>query len=113
MIAAMTTECSPSPPPPAQAACGGGCPEDQVLSSVMMQDLSGARRDAMLVVALALIVGMCAAEGALAAKPTISGPVLAQISAKPDEWFKSDEGVRAAENIVGWQNENGGWWKFY
>jgi pectinesterase len=79
----------------------------------MMQDLSGARRDAMLVVALALIVGMCAAEGALAAKPTISGPVLAQISAKPDEWFKSDEGVRAAENIVSWQNENGGWWKFY
>lgn len=32
---------------------------------------------------------------------------------QPDEWYKSDEGRRIADNVVSWQNANGGWWKGY
>src|ERR671910_793545 len=32
---------------------------------------------------------------------------------QPDEWFKSPEGKRIADNVVSWQNANGGWWKGY
>jgi PelA/Pel-15E family pectate lyase len=31
---------------------------------------------------------------------------------QPDEWFKAD-GRRIADNVVSWQNPNGGWWKAY
>jgi PelA/Pel-15E family pectate lyase len=30
-----------------------------------------------------------------------------------DSWFQSDQGRRIVENIVTWQNANGGWWKNY
>ena len=32
---------------------------------------------------------------------------------KPDEWFKSPEGRTILDNVVSWQNANGGWWKAY
>jgi PelA/Pel-15E family pectate lyase len=32
---------------------------------------------------------------------------------KPDDWFKTPEGQNVADNIVGWQNANGGWFKNY
>jgi PelA/Pel-15E family pectate lyase len=32
---------------------------------------------------------------------------------KPDDWFKTEDGKRVADNVVGWQNANGGWWKNY
>ena len=31
---------------------------------------------------------------------------------QPDEWFKG-EGRKILDNIVSWQNANGGWWKAY
>src|SRR6476660_9802503 len=30
-----------------------------------------------------------------------------------DAWFQSDQGRRILDNIVSWQNQNGGWWKAY
>jgi PelA/Pel-15E family pectate lyase len=32
---------------------------------------------------------------------------------QPDEWFKSPEGRKILDNVVTWQNSNGGWWKGY
>src|SRR5205823_4947889 len=32
---------------------------------------------------------------------------------QPDSWFKSDEGRKIADNVLSWQNANGGWWKNY
>jgi PelA/Pel-15E family pectate lyase len=32
---------------------------------------------------------------------------------QPDEWFRIDEARRVVDNIVTWQNANGGWWKAY
>ena len=32
---------------------------------------------------------------------------------KPDDWYRSDEGRRVIDNIISWQNPNGGWWKQY
>lgn len=30
-----------------------------------------------------------------------------------DSWFQSEQGHRIVDNIVSWQNQNGGWWKAY
>jgi pectinesterase len=40
-------------------------------------------------------------------------PEAQRILKEPDSWFKSDEGRKIADNIVSWQNANGGWWKNY
>jgi PelA/Pel-15E family pectate lyase len=32
---------------------------------------------------------------------------------EPDAWFETDKGRRIVDNIVGWQNPNGGWFKNY
>src|SRR5208282_4315875 len=32
---------------------------------------------------------------------------------EPDDWFRTDKGRQIVDNIVGWQNANGGWWKNY
>jgi PelA/Pel-15E family pectate lyase len=32
---------------------------------------------------------------------------------RPVEFFKTDEGRHIADNILSWQNDNGGWWKGY
>ena len=41
------------------------------------------------------------------------GADIASFSKQPDEWFKSDEGKRVLDNVLTWQNKNGGWWKAY
>jgi PelA/Pel-15E family pectate lyase len=50
----------------------------------------------------------------------VAGPVLGQEKIdlskqlkQPEDWFKSAEGRRIADNVVSWQNANGGWWKGY
>jgi pectinesterase len=32
---------------------------------------------------------------------------------QPDAWFTSVEGCRLVDNVLSWQNANGGWWKNY
>jgi pectinesterase len=32
---------------------------------------------------------------------------------KPDRWFTSPEGRKILDNVLSWQNSNGGWWKAY
>jgi PelA/Pel-15E family pectate lyase len=49
-----------------------------------------------------------AARAAPASKVDVS-----KLLAKPDAWFTSDDGRRMLDNIVSWQNANGGWWKGY
>jgi hypothetical protein len=29
--------------------------------------------------------------------------------ARPDDWFRSDDGRQVMENILSWQDEHGGW----
>src|SRR5688500_18469257 len=50
---------------------------------------------------------------AQAAAPQQSLPRLREIAAHKDDWFTTDEGKRILDNIISWQNQNGGWWKFY
>lgn len=35
----------------------------------------------------------------------------ARVAGRDDAWFQSDEGKRVLDNILSWQNANGGWWK--
>src|SRR5215210_1906694 len=39
--------------------------------------------------------------------------VAGKLTNQPDAWFQSDEGKQIVDNIVSWQNPNGGWWKQY
>jgi PelA/Pel-15E family pectate lyase len=50
---------------------------------------------------------------ARAAAPRQSGPILARALEEDDAWFTSPAGTRLMDNIVAWQNHNGGWWKEY
>lgn len=44
----------------------------------------------------------------------VSAPMdLSKQLKQSDEWFKSAEGKRIIDNVVTWQNANGGWWKAY
>ena len=67
---------------------------------------------ARLLVAVALA---CSCASLFAASPIDrpSQPVLQRTMAKDDAYFTSDEGRRIVDNIVSWQNANGGWWKAY
>ncbi len=47
---------------------------------------------------------------AFAAAPKLE---VGKIAEQPDEWFTSAEGRQIVDNIVTWQNSNGGWWKAY
>ena len=40
-------------------------------------------------------------------------PLAHDVLNRPDTWFQSPEGQKLADNIVTWQNANGGWWKNY
>src|SRR5207249_85386 len=40
-------------------------------------------------------------------------PLAEKVLRQPDEWFKSDEAHQLCDNLVSWQNANGGWWKNY
>nr|AAW84060.1 pectate lyase [uncultured bacterium] len=36
-----------------------------------------------------------------------------KINNKPDSWLTSDEGIKLIDNIITWQNPEGGWAKYY
>jgi len=38
---------------------------------------------------------------------------ISSVSKQPDAWFTSDEGRKVLDNVLTWQNGNGGWWKQY
>lgn len=48
---------------------------------------------------------------------TAGSPLLAEpidrFADRPDNWFNSPDGRRVLDNILTWQNANGGWWKAY
>src|SRR5215208_6020285 len=72
------------------------------------------RHTPLLVAAVTLLLYGCShAQTQPARFLPASAPGLAEINRQSDEWFKSDAGQRALDNIVSWQNENGGWWKTY
>src|SRR5256885_1447607 len=41
------------------------------------------------------------------------GVPVVRLTDQPDSWFQSDQGRTTVDNIVSWQNDNGGWWKAY
>jgi PelA/Pel-15E family pectate lyase len=63
-------------------------------------------RRAVLAVML-MLVPLLTATGAAAETVDLSKQVN-----QPDEWFKG-EGRKILDNVVSWQNANGGWWKAY
>src|SRR5438034_3518722 len=58
---------------------------------------------------LALMAVLCICEPSLA---TVHGDVN-ELLKQSDAWFNSAQGHKTIENIVTWQNANGGWWKKY
>src|SRR4051812_24708827 len=48
----------------------------------------------------------------LPARP-LFGDDITRFRSKPDAWFGTSEGRRIVDNILSWQNANGGWWKAY
>jgi PelA/Pel-15E family pectate lyase len=63
---------------------------------------------------VALIIGVLAAfQSAHAAELPPAEPALRDAMEKPAEWWASPEGKKLADNIVSWQNPEGGWWKQY
>jgi PelA/Pel-15E family pectate lyase len=58
---------------------------------------------------LVLLVCWSAGRSAHAASPMD----ISKLEGKSDAWFTSDEGRRILDNVVSWQNANGGWWKAY
>src|SRR4051794_13580190 len=61
-------------------------------------------------IALLMLLGCFAAPTITRAAPAV---VAGKLTNQPDDWFKSDQGRRIVDNIVSWQNANGGWWKQY
>jgi pectinesterase len=55
-----------------------------------------------------VVPAICAADQGMA-----FGVPVAHLTNQPDSWFTSDEGRTTCDNIVTWQNANGGWWKSY
>jgi PelA/Pel-15E family pectate lyase len=41
------------------------------------------------------------------------GVPVVRLTDHPDSWFNTDQGRKTVDNIVTWQNANGGWWKTY
>src|SRR5688500_5682030 len=65
------------------------------------------------IVATVMAVSCCWCVGAAAAELPPAEPVLSEAMKKPAEWFGSADGKSMADNIVSWQNPEGGWWKQY
>lgn len=59
--------------------------------------------------ALALMMVMLAAPAWSRGAPVVFN--IHQLVDKPDDWFLTPEGRSVADNIVSWQNANGGWYK--
>src|SRR5688500_725799 len=68
-----------------------------------MSHLITRRKNTILVVLLGCLIAPSGAYGA----------DIASFSMQSDEWFKSEEGKRVLDNVLTWQNKNGGWWKAY
>ena len=62
----------------------------------------------MCLVVLLVARAICAADHGVA-----FGVPVAKLTDQPDSWFKTDQGHQTCDNIVTWQNANGGWWKSY
>src|SRR5829696_7781625 len=62
---------------------------------------------------VAMIIVLVTLPFARAAELPPAEPVLSDALRKPADWFKSAEGKKLADNIVSWQNPEGGWWKQY
>ncbi len=60
------------------------------------------RKDAILFLLGCLIVPLHAAAADIAT-----------FSKQRDEWFRSADGRQILDNVLTWQNKNGGWWKAY
>lgn len=59
-----------------------------------------------------LLVTLVAGLAAVPLPAAAQSVSVAKLTDQPDEWFKG-EGRRIVDNIVTWQNANGGWWKGY
>lgn len=59
-----------------------------------------------------LLVTLVAGLAAVPLPAAAQSVSVAKLTDQPDEWFKG-EGRRIVDNIVTWQNANGGWWKAY
>jgi len=61
-----------------------------------------------------IVAWMCLGSASLrAAELPPAEPVLTDAMKKPPEWFATAEGKALADNLVSWQNPEGGWWKQY
>jgi len=57
-------------------------------------------------------VCICAVNVSAAELPPAE-PVLSNAMKQPPQWWATAEGKTLADNLVTWQNANGGWWKQY
>src|SRR3954471_15828560 len=62
---------------------------------------------------LALVLLLIAAASHAADFGVANGVPVSRLTDQPDSWFQSNEGRTTVDNIVSWQNDNGGWWKAY
>jgi PelA/Pel-15E family pectate lyase len=69
-------------------------------------------RTAVVMFVIGTLTALQSARAAAAELPPAE-PVLTDTMNKPAEWFASAEGKQLADNIVSWQNPEGGWWKQY
>src|SRR5947207_8134438 len=74
-------------------------------SSLVSRDTAFAR---IFCAALLIILNARAADYGVA-----FGVPVVRLTDQPDAWFQSDQGRTTVDNIMSWQNENGGWWKAY
>jgi pectinesterase len=63
---------------------------------------------------LAFVVLLLVARAFAAADHGVAfGVPVLRLTDQPDSWFNTDQGRKTCDNIVTWQNANGGWWKSY
>jgi len=69
------------------------------------------RRDlaipSLFLLSLLLSLNACSSTGAM-----VHGDVN-DLLKQPDSWFATPQGQKRIDNIISWQNPNGGWWKKY
>ena len=62
---------------------------------------------------VAVLVAISCCRFAPAAELPPAEPALSEAMKKPADWFASPAGKTFADNLVTWQNPEGGWWKQY
>src|SRR5437016_14134269 len=60
--------------------------------------------------AIVVLAAVCASQRM--AQATVHGEIN-ELLTRSDAWFSSAQGQKTIDNIVSWQNANGGWWKKY